>query len=106
MAAGAAVVASNLTGYADVARSGRDALLVPPGDAAALAGALRRALAGGPEIEAMRGSAYQRAAELSLNSLAREYLEFYRRLLAPQGQVQREVQGDQAGAWAARSAGH
>jgi phosphatidylinositol alpha-mannosyltransferase len=87
MAAGAAVVASDLAGYANVARSGRDALLVPPGDAAALAGALRRALAGGPEIKALRDSAYERAAELSLGSLARRYMEFYRRVLEPQGQA-------------------
>ena len=40
MAAGVPVVASDLTGYRAVARSGVDALLVPPGDAAALAEAL------------------------------------------------------------------
>ena len=34
MAASTAVVASDLPGYANVARAGRDALLVPPGDAA------------------------------------------------------------------------
>ena len=90
MAGGAAVVASDLTGYATVARSGRDALLVPPGDAGALAVALRRALAGGPEINAMRGSAYERAAELSLSSLAERYLEFYRRLLE-QRQARQDV---------------
>ena len=44
MAASTAVVASDLPGYANVARAGRDALLVPPGDAAALAAALRLVL--------------------------------------------------------------
>jgi phosphatidylinositol alpha-mannosyltransferase len=82
MAARAAVVASNIPGYANVARQSRDALLVPPGDAAALADALRDALAGGPEIEAMQESAYGRAKEHSLDSLARRYLDMYGRVLA------------------------
>jgi len=82
MAAGTTVVASDIPGYANVARPSRDALLVPPGDAGALAAALRRALAGGPEIEAMRESALGRAAQHSLDSLARRYLELYEPLLA------------------------
>ncbi len=82
MAAGAAVVASDLPGYRSVARPGRDALLVPPGDPASLAGALRQALAGGEEVEAMRRSAYERAAELSLKALARRYLALYHRVTA------------------------
>ena len=77
MAAGTAVVASLIPGYANVARRSKDALLVPPGDAAALATALRKALAGGPEIKAMRESAYERASEHSLDALARLYLELY-----------------------------
>jgi phosphatidylinositol alpha-mannosyltransferase len=81
MAAGAAVVASDLAGYANVARPGRDAILVPPGDAGALAAALRRALAGGPEVAAMRESALQRAGELSLATLAQRYLGLYEGLL-------------------------
>src|SRR4029453_14653390 len=40
-AAGTPVVASGLAGYANVARADRDALLVAPGDTAALATALR-----------------------------------------------------------------
>jgi phosphatidyl-myo-inositol alpha-mannosyltransferase len=40
MAAGRAVVASDLPGYRSVVSPGRDGLLVPPGDAAALATAL------------------------------------------------------------------
>ena len=42
MAARTTVVASNIPGYANVARPSRDALLVPPGDAAALAAACAR----------------------------------------------------------------
>ncbi len=82
MAAGTAVVASQIPGYANVARPSRDALLVPPGDAAALAAAIVEALADGTEIKAMRESAYERAAEHSLDSLGRRYLELYEPLLA------------------------
>jgi len=77
MAAGAAVVASDIPGYANVARRSRDALLVPPGDPAALATAIKEALLGGPEVKAMRESAYARAAEHSMRSLAQKYLELY-----------------------------
>ena len=45
MAAETPVVASDLPGYANVAESGRDALLVPPGAPDQLADALRRLLA-------------------------------------------------------------
>src|ERR1035441_8631098 len=41
-AASAPVVASDIPGYRDVVRDGRDGLLVAPGDALALAEALRR----------------------------------------------------------------
>jgi phosphatidylinositol alpha-mannosyltransferase len=81
-AAGCAVVASNLDGYASVARDGRDALLVAPGDGAGLGLALAQALAGGPDIEAKRASGRQRAAEFSLDALALRYRELYERVLA------------------------
>ena len=83
MAAGTAVVASDIPGYRAVARPGRDALLVPPGDPDALSAALEKAVAGGPEIIAMRESAMERAAERSLDALASRYLELYDSLLAP-----------------------
>jgi glycosyltransferase involved in cell wall biosynthesis len=47
MAARTPVVASDLPGYANVARPGREGLLVPPGDADALGAALRTVLEGG-----------------------------------------------------------
>jgi phosphatidyl-myo-inositol alpha-mannosyltransferase len=82
MAAGTAVVASRIPGYANVARPSRDALLVPPGDPGALAAALREALADGPEIKVMRESALERAVEHSLDALARRYLDLYDPLLS------------------------
>ena len=44
MAAGLPIVASDIAGYRDVARKGREALLVPPGDAGALAAGVERVL--------------------------------------------------------------
>jgi phosphatidylinositol alpha-mannosyltransferase len=82
MAACTPVVASDIPGYANVAGPSKDAILVPPGDAGALAAGLRVALAGGPVIKTMTESAYARAGELSLGSLARRYLELYEPLLA------------------------
>lgn len=93
MAARATVVASNIPGYANVARQSRDALLVPPGDPVALADALRQALAGGPEVNSMQESAYARATEHSLRALAQRYLDLYQPLLdrraAPAGASRR-----------------
>jgi phosphatidylinositol alpha-mannosyltransferase len=82
MAASTAVVASDLPGYANVARAGRDAILVPPGDVAALAGALRQVL-GDPELSArLVTSGEQRAAEFSMDRLAETYVDIYERARA------------------------
>jgi phosphatidylinositol alpha-mannosyltransferase len=85
MAAGVPVVASDLVGYRNVARPDVDALLTPPGDAAALAKALEAALAGGPGIEAMVRTASARAATFSLDSLATRYVELYEKAMARAG---------------------
>jgi phosphatidylinositol alpha-mannosyltransferase len=77
MAAGTPVVASDLVGYRNVARPDRDALLTPPGDPVSLAGALERALRGGPGVAELVASAEQRAASFSLESLAKRYLDLY-----------------------------
>ncbi|MHB1533947.1 MAG: glycosyltransferase family 4 protein [Acidimicrobiales bacterium] len=77
MAGGAAIVASDLAGYRNVARPGEEALLVPPGDLDALEAALRRALGGGPDITALVARGRERAATFSLDALARRYLELY-----------------------------
>lgn len=82
MAAGTPVVASDLPGYSNVARQGRDALLVPPGDAAALGDALRRVLTDGDLAAELVLSGEGRAAELSMARLAERYLELYERVLA------------------------
>ncbi|CAN5615050.1 glycosyltransferase family 4 protein [soil metagenome] len=80
MAAGTPVVASDLPGYSNVARAGRDALLVPPGDVPALAGALRRVLTDIEPARSLALSGEERAAEFAMDRLAEHYLEIYRRV--------------------------
>ncbi len=77
MAASTAIVASELPGYANVARADRDALLVPPGDADALAKALLRVLHDPQVARALVASGEQRAAGFSMDRLAQEYLQRY-----------------------------
>jgi phosphatidylinositol alpha-mannosyltransferase len=81
MAAETAVVASDLPGYANVARADRDALLVPPGDAGALAGALHRVLSDRSLREALVISGEARAGGFSMERLAEVYLDLYRAVL-------------------------
>jgi phosphatidylinositol alpha-mannosyltransferase len=80
MAASTAVVASDLPGYANVARTGRDALLVPPGDPVALAAALRRVLTDKDLAARLVASGEQRAAEFSMTRLAQTYVGLYERV--------------------------
>jgi len=77
LAAGAAVVASDLTGYRDVARDGREVLLVPPGDAAALGVALGRALGDRSLRDALVEAGRARAAEFAMPKLAASFCERY-----------------------------
>jgi phosphatidyl-myo-inositol alpha-mannosyltransferase len=77
MAAQTPVVASDLPGYRNVARAGADALLVPPGDACALAAALQTVLTDQACRDALVTSGWQRAEEFSMDNLARRYVELY-----------------------------
>lgn len=77
MAAGTTLVASALDGYRNVATDGTDALLVPPGDAAALGAALNRALYGAGVAERLTQAGSIRAEELSMDRLAGHYLDLY-----------------------------
>jgi len=61
-AAGLPVVASAHGGVAEVVRDGETGLLVPPGDASALAAAVR-VLADDPELAARMGEAGRRRVE-------------------------------------------
>lgn len=77
MAAGTALVASDLDGHRNVATDGVDALLAPVGDAAGLAKALRRLLEN-PDLRAeLVEAGHRRAAELSMDGLAARYESLY-----------------------------
>ncbi len=81
MAAGTPIVASDLPGYANVARAGRDALLVPVGDASALAAALAEVLGEPSRAAALVASGTERAEEFSMARLAERYVDLYTALL-------------------------
>jgi phosphatidylinositol alpha-mannosyltransferase len=81
MAAGTPVVASDIDGYRTVATDGTDAVLVPPGDAAALASALSEVLQGGDRVDALVEGGRKRAESFSMQHLAEVYLDLYARLL-------------------------
>mgnify|MGYP003115564024 CR=1 FL=1 len=81
MAAHTPVVASELPGYANVARADLDGILVPPGDAVALAAALRRVLTEPSTAERLVASGEARAAHFSMEHLAEVYVELYERVL-------------------------
>ncbi|MEZ5180812.1 MAG: glycosyltransferase family 4 protein [Acidimicrobiales bacterium] len=83
MAAGAAIVASDLSGYRLVARPDVDGLLVPPGEVEALAGALRTVLADPVRRSALVASGSERARTFSMDLLADRYLELYERVSTP-----------------------
>ena len=82
MAAGTAVVASGLDGYRNVATDGVDALLVPPGDRPALAGALGDVLHDHDLAHSLRTAGAVRAQDFAMTNLAAEYVRIYRQLLA------------------------
>ncbi len=80
MAAGTAVVASDLPGYANVTRSGMDAELFETGDSDALRDALRRVLNDADRRAALIASGNERVADFSMRRLATIYLDAYRSL--------------------------
>ncbi len=77
MAAGTPVVASDIPGYSKVARGGRDARLVPPGEPGSLAAALSETLFGESGVDAVASSGRERASQFSMDRLADRYLELY-----------------------------
>ncbi|MCO5171171.1 MAG: glycosyltransferase [Planctomycetes bacterium] len=81
MAAGASVVTSSAGGLAEIVRPGEDGLVVPPGDAAALADAVLR-LAASPGLRRRLGRAASVRArrEFTWAEIARRMGEVYRRV--------------------------
>ena len=90
MAAGTAIVASDIHGYKGVIRRGREGLLVPPGRPKELAGALARVLADDELRTAMGRSGLERADEYSwerVTAKVEAYYGFVIRRLAAQGRL-------------------
>ncbi|MFP5256036.1 MAG: glycosyltransferase family 4 protein [Acidimicrobiia bacterium] len=82
MAAGCALVASDLDGHRNVATDGVDALLTPVGDAHALAKAIGRVLDDAALREELVAGGRRRADELSMDHLAEVYAEVYASIAA------------------------
>ncbi len=81
MAAGRAVVASNIPGVAEIARDGHNALLFPPGDSEALAALLRR-LVDEPELVRRLGEAGRATvAGLTWERTGERYADLYREVV-------------------------
>jgi mannose/cellobiose epimerase-like protein (N-acyl-D-glucosamine 2-epimerase family) len=87
-ACGRAIVATDVPGCRAVARAGVNALLVPRGDAAALADAIAR-LADDPALRARFGAASRALAEQEFSSdrIGRDVVALYERLLAEQART-------------------
>jgi phosphatidylinositol alpha-mannosyltransferase len=81
-AASTPVVASAIPGYRDVAREGVDSLLVAPGDALALAEALRTLALDPARRAAMSRAARMRAERFSWEHVAAEVTDVYREAIA------------------------
>jgi phosphatidylinositol alpha-mannosyltransferase len=81
-AASTPVVASDIPGYRDVARDGIDGLLVPPGDALALAEALRAMALDPARRASMAAAARERAERFSWAHVAEEVADVYEQAIA------------------------
>jgi phosphatidyl-myo-inositol alpha-mannosyltransferase len=94
MAAGRPVVASSIPGYAAVARDGVDGILVPPGDAPALASALERVLDDPAAGRAMGERGRERAKRYDWPVVAAEVEDVYRQAVkaGPRGRRARRRQ--------------
>ena len=89
MAARTPVVASDLPGYRNVVSIGDEAVLVPPGDPAALAAALLGVLQRPDHAADLVAAGRQRAEQFSMARLAETYLDMYKRAIAQRATAQR-----------------
>lgn len=91
-AAGTPVVASNIAGYRDVVSDGVDGVLVPAGDARALAETLRDLYEEPARRSAMAHAAVQKVKQFAWPSVSARVMETYEEAIAvpePQGSVHR-----------------
>jgi phosphatidylinositol alpha-mannosyltransferase len=82
MAAGLPVVASDIPGYREVVRDGREGLLVPPSDPVALAVALREVLDDAHLAARLGAAGRVRAERYSWDAVAAAIEAVYARVLA------------------------
>lgn len=80
MAAGLPIVATDIPGYRDVARDEREGLLVPPGDATALAGAIGRVLDDAELAGRLREAGRERAGAFGWDRVVPELEDVYARV--------------------------
>jgi phosphatidylinositol alpha-mannosyltransferase len=91
-AAGTPVVASDIAGYRDVVSDGEDGLLVPPGDAQALAEALRELYCEPDHRAELAQGAVRKVQRYAWPRVAEQLMEAYEDAIAtpqPQGALQR-----------------
>ena len=91
-AAGTPVVASDIAGYRDVVTDGHNGLLVPRGDAVALATTLRDLALDQPRLERLAGAAGASAERYAWPHVAEQVVEAYedaRAMPAPSGAAER-----------------
>jgi hypothetical protein len=89
MAAGAALVASDIDGYRQVATAEFDSLLVEPADPVGLAKALSTVLNDVSRRDELITNGFESAESFSMARLAREYESIYRTLL--EAEERREI---------------
>jgi phosphatidylinositol alpha-mannosyltransferase len=85
MAAGLPIVASDIDGYRDVARDGLEALLVPPGDVAALVAAVREVLDDRRLSASLGDGGARRAREFDWDAVTARLVDVYRDVLSGAG---------------------
>jgi phosphatidylinositol alpha-mannosyltransferase len=84
MASGKAIVASQIEGYCEVIRDGREGVLVPPRQSETLAEAICSLLANAALRQAMGLRGRERAADFAWPQVARRILDYYQFLLEQQ----------------------
>lgn len=77
MAAGAAVIASDIGGYRDVARNDIEAILTPPGDSQALAHGIEELLTDNDRRNGLISAGSARAEEFSVQKVVKMYRDLY-----------------------------
>jgi phosphatidylinositol alpha-mannosyltransferase len=81
MAAGLPIVASDIPGYRDVARDGREAVLVTPGDPAALVAGVARVLDDPALARSLGDNGKERARIYDWDTVTQKIVDLYREAL-------------------------